>query len=162
MKKKKKFLVVLGGGGHTLQMIKLLDLLGKRYIYEYVVKYEDPLSNKKIKIKGKTYKFHEPRAFRDNFFVTIFKLMRNIIESLIILFKSRPDVIISAGAGPAVPISILGKFFGIKIIFLESWSRVYNPSVSGKIVYHFADLFFVQWPDLLKKYPKAIYAGRLM
>ncbi|MDP3029141.1 MAG: hypothetical protein Q8O04_06545 [Deltaproteobacteria bacterium] len=46
-------------------------------------------------------------------------------------------------------------------IFIESWSRVTTKSTTGKICYYLSDLFFVQWPELIKRYPKAIYAGRL-
>jgi UDP-N-acetylglucosamine:LPS N-acetylglucosamine transferase len=66
--------------------------------------------------------------------------------------------------GPALSLHVtwLGKFlFGKKIIFLESWSRVYTKSLAGRLTYPFADLFFVQWKEELKNYPKATYAGRL-
>jgi len=161
-KQKKKLLVVLGSGGHTAQILKLLDLLGRRYEYEYVIRYDDNLSEKKIKIKGKIYKLHSPRAISDNIIVVILKTIRNTIESSIILLKSKAEIILSAGPGSAVVISILGKLFGKKLIFLESWSRVYNPSLSGRLVYPFSDLFFVQWPEIKSKYSKAIYAGRLL
>ena len=32
-------------------------------------------------------------------------------------------------------------------------------SLSGKIIYPFADLFLVQWKELSKKYKKAVYGG---
>ena len=37
-------------------------------------------------------------------------------------------------------------------------------SLTGKILYHLriADSFIVQWPELLEKYPKASYLGRLV
>jgi len=47
------------------------------------------------------------------------------------------------------------------VIFIESWARVYSKSDSGKLVYPIADLFFVQWKEMEKVYPHAIYAGRL-
>jgi len=71
-------------------------------------------------------------------------------------------VVITTGAGVAVPICLFAKiFFNSKIIFIESFSRIYEPSSTGKILYNFADLFFVQWPTLKKRFKRAIYAGRL-
>jgi UDP-N-acetylglucosamine:LPS N-acetylglucosamine transferase len=61
----------------------------------------------------------------------------------------------------AVPFSVLGKLLGKKVIFVEDYSRVSKASTSGKIIYRFSDLFFVQWPELKAVYPKGIYAGRL-
>jgi beta-1,4-N-acetylglucosaminyltransferase len=83
------------------------------------------------------------------------------VESLVLIAKANPNAIISAGPGIAVPISLIGKVFGKKVIFIEDWSRVYHKSSAGRIVYRFADLFFIQWPELNKVYPKGIFAGRL-
>ena len=46
-----------------------------------------------------------------------------------------------------------------KVIYIESFARITTPSLTGKILYHFADLFIVQWKELLKVYPKAKYFG---
>ena len=50
-----------------------------------------------------------------------------------------------------------------QIIYFESIARVSSLSLSGKILYdlRLADLFFVQWPDLQQRFPRALYAGRL-
>jgi len=45
----------------------------------------------------------------------------------------------------------------IKIIFIESFARVQTLSLSGKILYYFADRFLVQWPELRTKYPMSEY-----
>jgi len=43
---------------------------------------------------------------------------------------------------------------------VETGSRVRALSMTGRIVYRFADLFIVQWPQLQERYPRAVYAGR--
>jgi beta-1,4-N-acetylglucosaminyltransferase len=83
-------------------------------------------------------------------------------QAFVALWHTRPQAIISAGPGIAVPACILAKCLGIKVIYIETGSRVFALSMSGKILSHFADLFFVQWEELLSSYPKAIYAGRLL
>lgn len=155
-------LVVLGSGGHTAQILRLVDLLGDRFEYKYIVGIGDTLSPFKIRKKGKIYYVHRARDHGDGIFRTFAKVIRLFIESFIVLLLARPDAILSAGPGLAVPISIIGKFLGKKIIFLESWSRIYRGSTSGRIIYMFSDLFFVQWPELKKVYPRAIYAGRML
>jgi beta-1,4-N-acetylglucosaminyltransferase len=55
----------------------------------------------------------------------------------------------------------MAKLLRVKVIFIETGSRIHALSTTGKIVYRFADLFLVQWPELLRACPKAIYAGRL-
>ena len=82
-------------------------------------------------------------------------------QAMVALVRARPQAVISTGPGPAVPASLLAKLLGVKVIYIETGSRVFTLSASGKILYRFADLFFVQWPELLSLCPKAIYAGRL-
>jgi UDP-N-acetylglucosamine:LPS N-acetylglucosamine transferase len=60
-----------------------------------------------------------------------------------------------------VPVSLVGKALGAKVIHVESASRVRRLSLTGRILYPVADLFFVQWEGLRERYPRAIYAGRL-
>lgn len=80
-----------------------------------------------------------------------------------ILYKERPNLIISTGAEPAIPTFYLAKLFRIKTIFIESWTRVVQPTVTGKIVYPVSDVFLVQWERLLSKYgKKAKYEGAIV
>lgn len=71
----------------------------------------------------------------------------------------RPEFIITTGALIAYPFCIVGKIMGIKIIYVESFARVTHPSLTGRLLYNFADLFIVQWEDMLKLYPKSILGG---
>lgn len=155
---------MLGSGGHTTQILKLIDLLGDQFEYRYLIGIGDSLSLSKIARKGRVYFVHKARDHGDGVFTTALKVIRLFFESFFVIFSAKPDVILSAGPGLAVPISILGKIFGKKVVFVESWSRVYRGSASGRILYrfHLTDLFFIQWPELKRVYPKAIYAGRLL
>jgi UDP-N-acetylglucosamine:LPS N-acetylglucosamine transferase len=155
----KKILIVCGSGGHSVQALILHKQLGKSYNYEFMIDSKDKITQKKTK-KFKTYKSMEIRGKNENIFLTIFRVLICSIQSIIILFRSWPDIIISTGPGVAIPITFLGKILGKKIIFIESWSRVRTKSHAGKIIYRYADLFFVQWPEMKKIYPNSIYAGR--
>lgn len=71
-----------------------------------------------------------------------------------ILLKEKPDLIVSNGAEIAIPTLYIAKLFGIKIVFIESWCRINKPSATGRLIYPIADVFLVQWRQLLKKYGK--------
>jgi UDP-N-acetylglucosamine:LPS N-acetylglucosamine transferase len=73
----------------------------------------------------------------------------------------RPDVVISTGAGIVVFFCVFAKLLGAKLIFIESMARVERPTLTARFLYPFADLFFVQWPDLLNYFPRARFLGRL-
>ena len=88
-----------------------------------------------------------------------FKFIYNCLKSLIFFIKIQPKYIVTTGTHVAVPMCYLGKLFKRKIIFIETFANSQTKTLSGRLVYPIADLFIVQWEDMLKLYPKAIYGG---
>lgn len=89
-------------------------------------------------------------------------LLPNLWEAWQILKKEKPDLILSTGAGPAVPFAAVGKILGVPNIFVETFTRVTKPSLTGRIMYRLADRFFYQWPALSAYFPKGTYGGSLV
>lgn len=101
-------------------------------------------------------------------------LLRNIGKNLLlmacasiatfrILLKEKPKLIVSTGSEIAIPAFYLARILGIKTIFIESWTRVVQPTGTGRIVYPVSDVFLVQWERLLTKYgKKAKYEGAIV
>jgi UDP-N-acetylglucosamine:LPS N-acetylglucosamine transferase len=88
--------------------------------------------------------------------------LSNLWEAWRILRTEKPDLILSTGAGPAVPFAIAGKLLGIPNIFIETLTRVNQPSLTGRIMYRLADRFFYQWPGLKEFFPRGTYGGSLV
>lgn len=82
--------------------------------------------------------------------------------SLVIVIRKRPDVVITTGAGIVVFFCVFAKLLGAKLIFIESLAKVQKPTLTARFLYPFCDLFIVQWPGLLKYFPKAKYLGRFL
>ena len=59
-------------------------------------------------------------------------------------------------------ICFLAKILGAKIVWIDSITNVEKISLSGRMVRYIADLFLVQWPELLSKYRKVEFAGTLI
>lgn len=74
----------------------------------------------------------------------------------------RPKVIVSTGSNIAIPLFLIGKFYGSKIIYIETRAKVYARSMTGILARPLANQIFVQWPEMLKLYPEAIYCGTLV
>lgn len=91
---------------------------------------------------------------------SIVNLIRNLILAFRILKKERPDVIISTGAGVAVPFIYVGKLLGVRTVYVESATRIHSLSLAGRLVYPVVDHFIVQWPELAKKHKRAKFKGR--
>lgn len=157
-----KVLVILGGGGHTRDTLKLVELLGPKYEYSYLMCNDDQISEAKIEFPGPVYKVVRPRTKHYNLLKDVFSVLLCTLHESIVLLQVRPKAILNGGAGVGVPISFLGRLLGVKIVYLENGCRVHTLSASGKLLYHVAHLFFVQWEPVKEKYPKAICAGRLV
>jgi hypothetical protein len=85
----------------------------------------------------------------------------NAWQSLAVLCRERPALVISTGADVAVPILLLAKLFGARVVFIETAGSA-EPTLAGRLVYPVADLFVVQWPERLERFPKAVLAEGLL
>ena len=73
--------------------------------------------------------------------------------------KEKPDVMITTGVLAIIPFALIMKLFNRKLIYIESFAKVTSKTLSGKLLYKYADQFYVQWEEMLKLYPKAICKG---
>ena len=89
------------------------------------------------------------------------RLLVNGVRSLGILLAERPDVVISTGVLATVPLCLLCKAFGRKLVFIESYAKVTTPTLTGRLLYPFADRFYIQWPELQGYYPRAVCVGSI-
>ncbi|MDO8428074.1 MAG: PssD/Cps14F family polysaccharide biosynthesis glycosyltransferase [Candidatus Diapherotrites archaeon] len=144
-----KICLAASAGGHLTELVQLRTAWEKENHF-YI---SDSRPNA-IEL-SQTKKIYFVTVPRRNFL----KLIWNFFQSLKIFLKEKPDIIISTGADVAVPICWIAKLFGKKLIFIESFCRINEPSESGKILYTKADLFLVQWKENLKFFPKAKYYG---
>jgi beta-1,4-N-acetylglucosaminyltransferase len=120
------------------------------------------LSASRIRQAGPTYTLWRPRGKRTSLPLAVLRTLGVFWQSFHILRQVRPAAILSTGPAIAVPISLLGRLLGSRIIFVETGSRVAKLSLTGRIMYPIAHLFFVQWPQLQAEWPRARYEGRLL
>jgi len=87
--------------------------------------------------------------------------IKNFFESLKIFAAEKPDVIITTGSGDALATCYLGKLMGAKLIFIETFARVSEPSFFGTLVHPISDHTIVQWESMRNVYKKSVYGGPL-
>lgn len=150
--KKKKILIVCSSGGHFLQAFKLKPVWEKHN--RVWVSFDKADINSLLKNEVKYYAYYPTNRH-------ILNLIKNTFLGLQILFKEKPDVIISTGAGVAIPFCYLGRLMGMKIVYIESFARIRSRSLTGRIIYPIANLFIVQWETMKELYPKAILGGTI-
>ncbi|MEZ7667900.1 UDP-N-acetylglucosamine--LPS N-acetylglucosamine transferase, partial [Rothia sp. 27098_8_161] len=83
--------------------------------------------------------------------------IKNAIRNLFLAFhifpKEHPDAVVSAGAGVAVPFFVAAKLFGVKTLYIECFDRPTLPTMTGKILYTFADRMIVQSEEQQENFP---------
>lgn len=154
--RKKKVLFISSTGGHLDELMQLKPMFEK---YDYHIVTEKTKSNLNLKNKFLKKVSFLVYGTKDHMLTYPFKLLYNCFKSLFIFIKIRPKYIVSTGAHTAGPMCCLGKIFGSKIIYIETFANSKTKSATGSIVYKFADLFIVQWEDMLELYPKGVYGG---
>lgn len=151
-KKNKKLCFAASSGGHFEQIMMLKPLMEK---YDSFLLTER--TNYSTEIKGeKMYFLHQVNRKEILFPL---EMIGNSFKSLAIFIKERPDVVITTGALAMIPMSLLAKVFHRKLIYIESFAKVTTPTETGKLLYKYADKFYVQWPQMKEIYPDAIYLG---
>lgn len=154
--KKKKVLFISSTGGHLDELMQLKQMFSK---YNYHIITEKTKSNLSLKDTYPKKVNYLVYGTKDHILTYPFKLLYNCLKSLFLYVKIRPKYIITTGTHTAVPICYIGKLFGSKIIFIETFANSKTKTLSGKMIYPIANLFIVQWESMLKLYPKAVYGG---
>lgn len=143
-------------GGHMNQLLKLLE-----FSDDWIVKPSIFITTQaelagKLRKKGKTYVVGECNRYHPLAAIGI------IIKGFSIIGSEKPDVILTTGSMPIAMICLVAKIFRKKVIWIDSIANTERFSLSGRLMYHFADLFLTQWPELAKKYSKAEYIGAIL
>ena len=148
----KKICFIASTGGHFEQLIMLRPIMDRNdsFIITEKTSYEP------VKDVGKIYYLSQINRREKTW---AFKILLDTIKSLEIFIKEKPDVVISTGALATIPICLIAKVFRKKLIFIESFAKINSPTLTGKILYRFADQFYVQWKEMMSFYPEAIYKG---
>ena len=152
----KRVLFISSTGGHFNELMQLESMFSK---YDYHIITEKTKSNLKLKNQHPRRVNYLIYGTKDHMLTYPFKLLANCFKSLYFYFKIRPQYIITTGAHTAGPMCCIGKLFGSKIIYIETFANIHTKTITGKLIYKFADLFVVQWKSMLKLYPKAVWGG---
>jgi beta-1,4-N-acetylglucosaminyltransferase len=147
--KKLRICLISSHGGHLHELINATEnVRGMKYFVTYRTSHTIQLLAEETR-----YFVIDPHLSRWKYLVNAFQSLKHI-------FFERPDVVISTGAGIAIPTMLICKMIlGSKIIFIESAACVEKASKTGSFVYKYADLFLVQWPEMQRSYDKAVYVG---
>ena len=146
-------LLVCSPGGHLLQLVSLSESWSD-YSRAWVTL--DKSDTRSILESEKVIYGYGPSQR------SLINLIRNASLARRVIRELRPEVIVSTGAALAVPFAWVGRCLGVRVVFVESLTRITRPSLSLRLIAPVVDRVYVQWPELRASVPKARYVGSLL
>ena len=151
-----KICVAANSGGHMSEILQYRSVY-ERFDHFFVT--DSDRSTTKVSASGRVY-------FVDKFIlgecverVDPITPVKNLLQSLRILVKERPDIVVTTGAGTAFGTCLLCRLFGARLVFIETIARVHSPSRFGRIIHHLANLTLVPWEGMQRHYRGAVFVG---
>lgn len=148
----KKICFAASSGGHLEQLMMLKPLMNKydSFIVTEKTSYAAVPGNMKVYYLEQVNR--KEKAF-------VLCMIKNFFMSLKMFMVEKPDMVICTGVLAMIPLCLIAKLSGKKLIYIESFAKVTSGTLTGKLLYRFADRFYVQWEQMLQIYPKAIFLG---
>jgi UDP-N-acetylglucosamine:LPS N-acetylglucosamine transferase len=92
---------------------------------------------------------------------SIKNLLRNLAIAWRVVSETRPTVVLTTGAGVAVPFAWVARLRGASVVYVESLARIDGPSLSYRLIAPIATRRYVQWPELALSVRGARFAGNV-
>jgi beta-1,4-N-acetylglucosaminyltransferase len=148
--KRIKLCLVSSSGGHYEQL-KMLKPIAEKHDVFWVTENAD------YEVQAD----YLVRQIRPGKFNKAIILLLNLFISIGIWKKEKPDYVITTGTLAALPIIIIAKILRKKVIYIETFARIYDGTRAGMLMCKIADLFIIQWESLQEIYPNAVYGGSI-
>jgi UDP-N-acetylglucosamine:LPS N-acetylglucosamine transferase len=147
-----ELLLVCSTGGHLQQMLAL-EPVWRAYPHVWVT-FDKSDSRSLLRGEHVVHAYSPTNRNPKN-------LVRNLFLAWRTIRKLRPRMLLTTGAGVAVPFAWIGRLCGVNIVYIESFTRIDGPSLSCRLVAPVAHRVYAQWPELTEVVPKAHYAGNV-
>lgn len=158
-------LIVIGSGGHTAEMLRLMDKMNQSKFMPRLYVLADTDTTSRIRVENvesgtewSIASIPRSRYVNQSYVTSIFSTIYSIVMTVPVIISFKPDLVLCNGPGTCVPVCFvvfimrLFHYADTSIIFVESICRVKTLSLTGLLMFIFADLIIVQWPELKHKY----------
>ncbi|NUT54780.1 MAG: UDP-N-acetylglucosamine--LPS N-acetylglucosamine transferase [Thermoleophilia bacterium] len=145
-------LLVCSTGGHLLQLVALRECW-QRFARAWVT--FDKSDARSLLAEERVYYAHGPTNR------SIKNMLRNLLVAWRVVAAVRPKVVLTTGAGVAVPFAWVARLRGAKVVYVESLARIEGPSLTYRLIAPIAARQYVQWPELAEALPDARFAGNV-
>jgi len=148
-----KVCLVCSTGGHLLELFRMRSAW--EGMERFWVTFEGPDSRCLLKGEQVIIGYHPTNR-------NVWNLIKNMGVAIRALWREKPNMIVTTGAGIALPFAYVGWLMRIPTVYVESYTRITGFSLTGKLVYPIAKHVLVQWPELAARYRKAEFGGQVI
>jgi len=152
-----KLCVGASSGGHMNELMSLLNTEHGQLLKPELFITTDVIS---LSMLRKSYK--NVYAIGECSRATALRIPIVILKAFFVAVKEKPDVVITTGSFPLAIFSRFAKFWGSKVIWIDSIANIHHLTASGKWALSFADRVYAQWPKLSYDDERIHYAGYLL
>lgn len=92
----------------------------------------------------------------------VVNLMRNSTLAWRVIRQTRPDVVVSTGAGVALPFFFVARLMRIPTAYIEVYDRIDSATLTARLCRPFTSLMCVQWEEQRRQHPTAEVIGVLL
>jgi len=136
--KRRKVLAIASRGGHWIQLLRL------RPAFEGIeVTFVTTESGYQSMINGQPFRLVSEATRQQKL-----RLLMVAFQILWIILKERPTSIVTTGAAPGYIAIRIGRWLGIKTLWVDSIANAEELSLSGRLASKFADVTLTQWSHL--------------
>jgi beta-1,4-N-acetylglucosaminyltransferase len=150
-------LLVCSTGGHLLQLLALREAWA---VFPHAWVTFDK-SDARTLLEDETVVYAFGPTNRTFGFLALHNTVRNLFLAWRVIDRLRPRVVLTTGAGVAVPFAWVGRFRRARVVYVESLTRIEGPSLSCRLIAPVADRIYGQWPDFTARVRRARYAGNV-
>lgn len=148
-----RVLIVCSAGGHLAQLLRL-----RRWSEQHVVRwvtFELPDAVSNLSGSDVTWAYHPTT-----------RNVKNTLKNAVLAFREmrrfRPDLVVSSGAGIAVPFFWIAKLFRVKTVYVEVIDRIDTRTMTARLASPVTDLFVAQAPSQVDLFPGSHLIGPLL
>jgi UDP-N-acetylglucosamine:LPS N-acetylglucosamine transferase len=88
-------------------------------------------------------------------------ILPGLVQAWWILHVERPELIVSAGSGPAIPFFLFASVLGIPTFWISTLNILSTPGISAKICARLSSRVLLQQPSMLSAHPNGLVIGEL-
>jgi UDP-N-acetylglucosamine:LPS N-acetylglucosamine transferase len=139
--KKIRVLALSSGGGHWVQLLRVRPAFANCEVI---------FATSKIGYRANIGTEAQFRLIPDANRWNKIGLLRVVFAIFLLIWRERPDVVVSTGAAPGYFAVRIGNLFGARTIWVDSIANSEELSLSGRKVGPYASLWLTQWAHLAR------------